>query len=80
MKKSIVYTTRIIGALLFILAIYMYQNDIEFSSKFQMANRGFGSSSGPGDANINYIKVLIVSLIIFFYREIRKYLDYVKYS
>lgn len=69
--------TRLIGLALLILGIYMFVNDKEYSTSFDSYNGGMQDHK---EVTINYIKVVFVGLIVFFYREIRKYLDYVKYS
>ena len=70
--------TRIIGLALLIFGIYMFLNDKEYSTSFDSYDGG--GMQNHKEVTINYLKVIFVGLVVFFYREIRKYLDYVKYS
>lgn len=76
--KNINILTRILGTLLIALAIYMWIEDKEYATSFDKYD--ISGMRDHKDISINYLKVLIIGLISFFYREIRMYLDYVKYS
>ena len=56
----------------------MFLNDKEYSTSFDSYDGG--GMQNHKEVTINYLKVIFVGLVVFFYREIRKYLDYVKYS
>lgn len=77
MNKTWTFITRLIGVLLIILAIYMYTEDIVYTSKFNM-NRGLYQEHK--EIFIQYWKVLIIGLIVLFCKEIMRYIDYVKYG
>lgn len=76
-KQSKFPISRIIGLILIAWAIYMYANDIEYKSTYE-AYRGVYKEQQS--ISISYIKMGIVGLVFFFFREILRYLDWVKYS
>lgn len=76
-KKKRFPISRIIGLALIIWGIYMFVNDIEYKSTFDTFR---GVQKEHRNLVINETKMIIVGVIIFFFREIQRYLEWVKYS
>lgn len=75
--KIWVIVTRILGLTLIVYGIYMYVNNIEHTSQFDRFN---GVQMQHMTVSLNYVKTIIIGAILLFFREILKYLDYVKYG
>jgi len=77
MNKYVVIVTRIIGLLLIIWAIYAFLYDETYTSTYNAYNSG---RKNVRNLTLSFWKIGIVGLLAFFYKEIRRYLDYVKNS
>lgn len=67
-KESIV--SRSIGALLLVLSGYMFANDVEYATNFDTYK---GGGVEHHEFTFTYLSVLIIGLVIFFFREFMKY-------
>lgn len=76
-KKPRYIFSRILGVALLLSSVYMFIQEKEFKSSFETFN---GTIQAHKEVTLDYLKVGLVGLIAFFYKEIRRYLDYVKYS
>lgn len=77
MRKSVVILTRVIGLLLIFWAVYAYVKDEDCTSTYNAYNAG---RKEVRTLTLSFWKIGIVGLLAFFYKEIRRYLDYVKNS
>lgn len=76
-NKWLRYSIRLIGISMLLWAIWMYKEDISYSSSFDTYQ---GLHKEHKEIVIDHWKLGIIGLIITFSHELIRYLNYVKYG